>query len=123
MSSAINSLNGLEYTLGDQKYLVEVCKYNVGDTYGIDVAVFVEDPPHSFWEPEARLTHNLGEEDLHKPYTLKDGEIFVKKNMIKYQKEHLDHLGFTYTGTEVGYGPYDARAQVWVLSGPVKDDR
>jgi hypothetical protein len=111
----ISNLGGLKYKLNNQEYIIDVCKYDSGGAYGIDVSVFVEDPPHSFWEPEARLTHNLGKEDLQKPYTLREGEIFVKVGMIKYQKEHLDHLGFTYTGIEIGYGPYDAKAQVWVL--------
>jgi len=117
--SRLQELQGTEYHLlqqlaeDDRKYRVVTNRYATGGV-SIDVQVLEKE---GYWEPEARLTYNLGPEDLQEPYTLADNEIFVKSDMVKYFKMHLGQLGFVYSKREIGYGPYDRKAQVWVLKG------
>lgn len=112
--STLQTLEGTEYFINGTKYRVTLEVYQYGG--GTRINIFGWDEDHKFWEPDACLTHNLELEDLRDPYTLESNEIFVKAAMLKYFKDHLRELEFSFTGKLAGYGPGSRMSEVWAYA-------
>ena len=90
------------YNIGEQRFSLHVMNY--GSPKGpIALEAWGDEGP------ETRLTINLPD------FKLNSGEIFTKKELLKWNKPHLEAIGFKPTGRSVNYGNFDAIAEIWKL--------
>ena len=95
-----------EYVLNGNTYTARYGKYNNGYT-GIEV-----------WGdrgPEAKLTLYPNDALMQ---LLTSNQVYVKQDMIQYNRPHLEVLGYKDTGKRFNYGSFNSVAQVWQLPGP-----
>ena len=90
------------YTIGQQTFRLQVMRYKT-PMGPIALEVWGDEGP------ETRLTINLPE------VSLSDGEILTKQSEIRWNKPHLEAIGFKPTGRTINYGYYDAMAEIWKL--------
>jgi hypothetical protein len=108
----IEDLRGKTVLVDGKRQFISVDKYTTGKQVRVMLYSVGRDV----------LTINLGPEDLREPYELKNNEVFVKCSTLMWLVKHLAACGFEATGKEVGYGPHDAKAAVYVFTGKIPEE-
>ena len=90
---------GVEYQIDGVRYTARSHRYHSNGRLALEVL-----GPEGV---ECILTVNLHE------LPLEQDQIHVREFIAESCEQHLRALNYEFTGKTVGYGPFDAKAQVW----------